>query len=313
MICKRALLSGFVALVGSAIIVGPPVPAQATARTGIVFKTLNDQADLTFNQLLGITDDGVIAGYFGSGNPAATHPNKGFTVRPPYRQGSFTNENFPGSQQTQVIGINNRGTTVGFWVDQAGANFGFVRRGGEFTSVSNPMTTSNPPVNQLLGINDHGMAVGFYNDAAGSSHAYEYNTRTGQFRAITLPGAVSTQATGINNDNDIAGFMTDAAGTTRAWRLSDGTPTTLVAPGASQTQAFGINNEGQVVGQFVDTANVTHGFLYAHGSFKTIDDPLAAGATTINGINDEGAFVGFYTDAAGNTNGMLGLLSGDRR
>src|SRR5450631_3212559 len=57
------------------------------------FQTLNDKADVTFNQLLGINNNGVIAGYFGSG--ASGHPNKGYTLRPSYGQGNYTNENFP--------------------------------------------------------------------------------------------------------------------------------------------------------------------------------------------------------------------------
>ena len=69
--------------------------------------------DVTFNQALGINSSGMIAGYFGSG--AAGLPNQGYTVAPPYAQRNFTNENFPGSVQTQVTGINNIGTTVGFW------------------------------------------------------------------------------------------------------------------------------------------------------------------------------------------------------
>ena len=40
------------------------------------FRTVDDAADPTFNQLLGINDDGVIAGYFGAG--AQGHPNPGF-------------------------------------------------------------------------------------------------------------------------------------------------------------------------------------------------------------------------------------------
>jgi hypothetical protein len=68
--------------------------------------------DVTFNQALGINSSGMIAGYFGSG--AAGLPNQGYTVAPPYAQRNFTNENFPGSVQTQVTGINNIGTTVGF-------------------------------------------------------------------------------------------------------------------------------------------------------------------------------------------------------
>src|ERR1700678_2439234 len=48
----------------------------------------------------------------------------------------FTNENFPGSSQTQVTGINNTVTAVGFYADSDGAttpNFiGFVGQAGVF-------------------------------------------------------------------------------------------------------------------------------------------------------------------------------------
>jgi len=53
------------------------------------FKTLDDQADPTFNQLLGINNNGKIAGYFGSG--ASGHPNKGYTLSKPYHQNDYTN------------------------------------------------------------------------------------------------------------------------------------------------------------------------------------------------------------------------------
>ena len=49
---------------------------------------------MTFNQLLGINNKGVIAGYRGSG--AQGHPNKGYPLLPPYGQGQYVNENFPG-------------------------------------------------------------------------------------------------------------------------------------------------------------------------------------------------------------------------
>src|SRR5208283_2364700 len=81
--------------------------------TAYSFATDDNAKDLTFNQLLGINDQGVIAGYFGSG--AQGHPNKGYVLLPPYGQGNYINENFPGSVQTQVTGLNNRGVTVGFW------------------------------------------------------------------------------------------------------------------------------------------------------------------------------------------------------
>ena len=53
---------------------------------------------------------GRIAGYFGSGMttgaPPVFHPNKGYTIVPPYGQANYSNENFPGSVQTQVTGMN---------------------------------------------------------------------------------------------------------------------------------------------------------------------------------------------------------------
>src|SRR5437763_15713102 len=42
-------------------------------KASYTFQTLNDNADITFHQLLGINQNGVIAGYFGSGLQG--HPN----------------------------------------------------------------------------------------------------------------------------------------------------------------------------------------------------------------------------------------------
>ena len=82
--------------------------ASAAARPATTvsysFRTLNNHHDQTFNQLLGINNEGLIAGYFGSG--AKGHPNKGYRLSKPYSQGNYANENYPGSGQTQVTGLN---------------------------------------------------------------------------------------------------------------------------------------------------------------------------------------------------------------
>ena len=96
-----------------------PTPALPTESAHYSFLTLGDDKDPTFNQLLGINDFGEIAGYFGSGSPATVHPNKGYTVAP-YSANTFTNENFTGSQQTQVTAINDWGNTVGFYALPSG-------------------------------------------------------------------------------------------------------------------------------------------------------------------------------------------------
>jgi Cu/Zn superoxide dismutase len=296
---------------------GQPAAGQA----GYAFTTLDNNNDVTFNQLLGINNEGVIAGYFGSG--AAGHPNKGYELLPPYGQGSYVNENFPHSAQTQVTGLNDRGVTVGFWSSMNNANlvddnFGFYRlSNGKFRTVTFPTgDNANPPVNQLLGVNNHDVAVGFYVNGGGSNRGYTYNINTRKFSRVQVPGyptgtaGPSLMAAGINNNGDIAGSYTDRTGATDAFlAVSHGRFRTLKFPGASATQAFGVNDHDEVVGAYTVGSGSTatmHGFTWMPGrGFATVDDPNGVGTTTVNGVNNAGDLVGFYVDSAGNTDGML--------
>ena len=302
-----AMIAAFGILMITAAAGASPVRASNhQAGTIYTFTTLDDQADPTFNQLLGINNNGVIAGYFGSG--ASGHPNKGYTLSKPYGQGNYTNENFPGSVQTQVTAINNKGFTAGFWVDGKGNNFGFVEWNGVFTSYKNPHTGAGT-VNQLLGLNDKGIAVGFYTDANGVNHAYKLNQGTGKFTAIVPPGGNNALATGINDNGDIVGFLTASNGSTVSFLLKGTTFTEFSFPNASSTQALGVNKYDEIVGDYVDGAGNMHGFTLknplTNAHFQSIDDPNGIGTTTINGLNDNGTLVGFYVDGAGNTDGML--------
>jgi hypothetical protein len=295
-----------------------------TAVTSYHFTTLNNHRDVTFNQLLGINNSGVIAGYFGSG--AKGHPNKGYLLRSPYGQGNYSSENFPGSRQTQVTGLNDTGVTVGFWSTQntksmANNNFGFYAKGGHFHEVNFPAQGSaNPPVDQLLGVSDLNLAVGFYVNKQGDSRGYTYNIKSGKFARVLLAGipnlskSVSLTPTAINNLGDIAGFYSINGGDAIGFvKTPGGHVTKLRIHGASATQPFGINDRGEVVGAYMTGSGnnaMTHGFTWtkAHG-FTTVDDPHGIGTTLLNGVNDLGDLVGFYTDAAGNTDGMLATPS----
>jgi CHRD domain len=283
----------------------------AAKTTKYAFDTLNNQADPTFNQLLGINSHNVISGYFGAGT--AGHPNKGYLLSLPYGQSNYVNENFPGSAQTQVTGLNNLGDTSGFWVGAHNTNHGFVEWNGVFASYNDPKTPHmNGSVNQLLGVNDKGVAVGFYNDAKGHAHAYEVNQATSVYTSIKVPGAVSSTASAINNNGDIVGFATDSSKATSSWLMHNGHLTAFQYPGGSDTEAFGVNDKDQIVGSYTDGGGVSHGFVLSDplgptSHWQSIDDPNGIGSTVVNGINDAGDLVGFYTDSAGNTDGMLAI------
>jgi len=310
-IAATAVASGIVAA-GAVGLAGAASASTVSASqaTSYRIETLDNQHDVTFNQLLGINDRGLIAGYFGSG--AAGHPNKGYLLQAPYGQGNYTNENFPGSVQTQVTGLNNRGVTVGFWSNTnmgvgMDANFGWVDVNGQFRTADFPTGDSASPVtDQLLGVNDNDIAVGFWVDGQGNNHGYEYNINTGRFSSVVDPQnqGASLQATAINDRGDIAGNIGSDGFLLRRGHLTE-----LTVPGASATMALGVNNFEEVVGTYMvgsGSSAQMHGFTWQPGrGFTSIDDPHGVGTTTINGVNDFGQLVGFYVDAAGNTDGFL--------
>lgn len=311
--CSRLVSAVSASVLAVGAMAGSAVAATTTPPDisgNYAFQTVNDARDQTFNQLLGINSSGRIAGYFGSGQKG--HPNMGYVVSPGYGQGNFRNENFPGAAQTQVTGIDNNGDTVGFWVDDQGANHGFYALPGAKPHTVDFPTNDNatPRVDQLLGINDSGIAVGFYTDGKGTNHGFAYNIAKHHAKPIHVAGDSNVTAAGVNSANDVAGFATNSGGTTEAFLLrSDGKLYRLSFPGASATQAFGVNDGDEVVGDYtVGSGNsaTTHGFVWAPGfGFQTVEDPNGVGATTINGVNDRGTLVGFYTDSAGNTDGLV--------
>lgn len=299
---------------------------RSSSHTSYQFQTLNDNADTTFNQLLGINSSGVIAGYFGSGTVVngTLHPNKGYTLFRPYNQESYVDENFPGSIQTQVTAINDFSSTAGFWVDSAGNNFDFVNLRGTFASYQDPNTGTfnGVQVNQLLGLNGLGMAVGFYTDSDGNDHGYKLDLNQNKFIEIptaSIPGAVSVVATGINSRGDVVGTDADANGTTHGFLIRKNIVHVFDYTGVANVSSItflGVNAYDQVVGTYnvgTGDATQTHGFLLStplqSAQWQTIDAPNGAGTTTINGLNNNADLVGFYVDSNGNTDGFLARKS----
>lgn len=305
-------------ILASAALAASLAPAQAAPSAPAVhysFKTINNNNDPTFNQLLGINDAGKIAGYFGSG--AKGHPNKGYTLTSPYHQVNFVNQNFPGSKQTQVTGLNNGDIQVGFYSKQNTAsgsnnNFGFYSiNGTHFHKVNFPTKNpASPPVDQLLGVNDSGLAVGFFLDAKGNSHGYLYDIPAHKYISENPPlgtGVTSVTPTGINDPDSVCGFFTNSGGKTVGFLVRKSAPHLLILnkPGADATMPFGVNKFGLVVGVYT-VGSKNFGFTWdrTHG-FTTIKDPNGPNQTFVNGVNSAGDLVGFYVGKNGNTNGFL--------
>jgi hypothetical protein len=259
------------------------------------FQTIINPGDPAFDKLLGINNASTIAGYFGDGTVV---PNNGFTLVLP---NNFTPENFPGSAQTQVIGINNLGNTDGFYIDAAGVTHGFTDTGGTFMTVDDPTSV----LTKLLGLNASGEAAGYGQNAAGTQFPFTVQGNTFTGLDSLLPTNTSAQATDVNNAGAVSGFYVDATGT-HGFLLQGTTATTLNFPGATLTQALGVNNNGEVVGVY-SAAGFMHGFIYdvSTPAYQSIDDPQGIGTTTVNGINDQARLVGFYLDRAGNTDGFV--------
>src|ERR1039458_1137509 len=227
------------------------------AQAGYIYQNVINPGDPTFNQELGINNAGTIAGYFGSGAPIGTPPpftltpNQGYTVGSPYT--SFTSENFPGSGQTQVIGINNGGVTVGFYADRyasatqsftdillpsldnatsatatgvnnagtvigfflsGGVTEGFLDSGGTFTNFEAAGSTNT----MFLSMNNVGQVVGVYQDGNGFNHGFVYSIATGTYTTVDDPNAVlangGTTINGINDNGQLVGFYGNADGNT---------------------------------------------------------------------------------------------------
>jgi|SRR6516165_1092471 hypothetical protein len=292
-----------------ALLLAMSVWAQTESTTPVPYKfeDVKFPGD-NFTQLLGINNEGVIAGYHN------VNANSGFTLT----LGSpnkFVTENFPNSMQTQVIGINNKGLTVGFYIDLGGKTHGFLKTlTGPYVSVDYPALVSGAlksgsVFNQLLGQNDKGQAAGYFSQSIANTtpdFPYIFDEPGHVFQVLTLPlAAQGAQATGINNSQEVCGFYIDKTGKNHGYYISFGTFFELNFPNSIFTQALGINNVGEIVGVYVDTANATHGFLYkrATNTYQSIDDPNGdgVGTTFVNGINDKHQLVGFYGTSPVNT------------
>ena len=303
------------------------------------FMVIDNPEDPNFNQLLGINDTRrEIVGYDGGGGGPPDQPNRGYLV---VATDHFAPENPAGATQTQVFGIDNEtiATTVGFFQDGQGNQFGFVNLKGVFTPVTNPNsgTINGVTINQLLGLSDFSstgafahLAAGFYLDAAGNAQSQIYDITNKVFSApffpaTTFPGLTQSMATGVNDNGLVCGLWIDNKGVTRGWTGTPSIPSSLTSwnpPNGFAGLSFaGLNNNGIVVGFVTDANGVNTGYVlntatkqfYIKAAPGSSPNPsLFPAATPIkgtlfNGINNHNDIVGFFSDGK-KVNGIYALF-----
>jgi probable HAF family extracellular repeat protein len=217
---------------------------------------------------------------------------------------------------TNLNGISNSGTAVGFDIDNNGNFHNFAtnpsqNRGANVLNINGAMNA------MAFGINSAGTVVG----TDGNGNAFVLNR--GNLKTFIPNGGMSATAFGINDGGAIVGQYVTSTATPGFVTTNGRSFTTINAPsGPNTVNAQGINNKGQIVGFYLGTDGQVHGFMANAKSMKgapitgtAIADPSIPmvkgemGATfvfsQVLGINDHGIAVGYYGDSTTSQHGFL--------
>jgi len=225
---------------------------------------------------------------------------------------------FPGDNFTQLLGINDAGTIVGY--HGATVNKGFtLTLPNNFTDTNFP-NSAQTQVTGVSGTAGNTNKVGFYVDTAGTTHGFisipGLPPGIGPFFNVDQPGTAFNQVLGISDvGSHIAGYSSaDPTGMTlqRAYIGTAGlfgntfTDINGLLPVNQNSQATGINTAGNAVGFYLPTADTSVGFLDKNGVISTID-PFGSTFTQALGISQAGEIVGFYVDGNGVQHGYTDI------
>jgi probable HAF family extracellular repeat protein len=217
----------------------------------------------------------------------------------------------PGSLLTTHTRNNNRGQTVGAYVDSlnpdgvAAGIRGFLMRGGRVTRIDVPGALLTLP----LGLNDRGQVVGNWvgQDATvnpvtgetGPTHGFLWEK--GRYTKFDVPGATATSPYEINNRGQIVGNYNDRDGAQHGFVLRNGRVTTIDHPRAAQaenltgTRVNGIDDRGRLVGAWGDENGQIHAWRWENGRFTDLEPPGGL-QVAANQINNRGQILGVYLD-----------------
>jgi hypothetical protein len=237
--------------------------------------------------------------------------------------GGFQFTNFDGPDPgtnagagTNMNGISNNGTSVGFTIGNNGTFTNFLvnplkSRSAKVLNI-NGSTKAN-----AFGVNSAGTVVG--TDGNGNA----FYLLKGKLHTFIPNGGSSAAAFGINDHGTVVGQYVTSTATPGFIRLNGKSLITINAPSGPDTvNAQSVNNHGLVVGFYVGTDGQDHGFLAHENSAQNgaitgtpISDPSIPavpgepGATfvfsQVLSVNDHGIAVGYYGDSTSSQHGFI--------
>jgi hypothetical protein len=217
---------------------------------------------------------------------------------------SFTPLDVPGAvQDGGVYGINDQGAVVGYYLDNSGRWYGYVKDSSGYTTID--ATSLGASRTFAQGINNAGQVVGQYYDARGIGHGFLEDA--GDYSRVDPPGTTYTVASRINSSGKIVGWYNDASEASHGF-LKDGSGYHLVdVPGASSMGVWDVNDTGVLVGSYgPSNGGLGLGFLKDNSGFHTIAaTSMGAIQTLIYGNNNQGVMVGEFSDSSYKEHGLV--------
>lgn len=165
---------------------------------------------------------------------------------------------------TEVLGMNDSGVAVGYYLSEIGVSVPFV-----LNTVTEQFTNLKPPGAlgaEGTGINGKGNITGTEFLTGGVTSGFYL--QTGTYYQLSYPGAAATQALSLNWQDQVVGEYQDAYGVhgfvltfptngaqTRLWQSID-------EPNAAGTTVVtGINNHDAICGWYIDSSGHVNGFV----------------------------------------------------
>jgi probable HAF family extracellular repeat protein len=226
-------------------------------------------------------------------------------------------DSYGDSSFTQLLGVNDRGTVVGYY--GSGADAQHPNRG--FT-ISSPWThrgnwhSENYPGSaqtQVVAISTNGATVGFFVTKTGANYGFvKWNGHMWPVAYPKTPKKNSfNQLLGVNDNGIAVGFFVDSAGNSHGYLYNIRTRAFFllrVPVKATSVVITSINNSNIIVG-FIVVGKVTVAFVVKNGVFHQLSFGGRTNTQAL-GVNSSGSVVGSFLDAAGKMHGFLWTTTG---